>query len=212
MFPRVIIAVVAVVVAVSCCAISGEMPYGSFIGTVKTEWIRGPESERRMQLLQDFAYIDPKGRKWLAPAGSKTDGATIPHPPWSFVGGLFDGQYSEAAVIHDVYCDTKTEPWRDVHRIFYYASRAAGVSELKAKTMYTAVMIGGPKWGDNKSKCFNCHDTDSTKVVADRNGQLTAYPPFSEADMRKVIDWVGTTNPSLEEIDAYVKKNYPQSK
>src|SRR5262249_974634 len=107
MFPRVIIALVAVVVAVSCCAISGEMPYGSFIGTVKTEWIRGPESERRMQLLQDFAYIDPKGRKWLAPAGSKTDGATIPHAAWSFVGGPFDGQYREATGLQHAYAAAK---------------------------------------------------------------------------------------------------------
>ena len=189
-----------------------EMTYGRFVGTVRTEWLRGPETERRMVLLEDFAYTDPKGRRWLAPAGSKTDGATIPQVVWSVVGGPFDGQYREAAVIHDVYCETKSEPWRDVHRIFYYANRAAGVSEGKSKILYGAVMIGGPKWGSNNSKCYSCHETGSTKVVRDAKGRLTAFPPITESDVRKLADFVNQSNPSLEQIDDFVKKNHPASK
>lgn len=208
---RLILALLLSLAQLPAC-VARDMTYGQFDGTVKTEWLRGSESERRMVLLEDFAYTDPKGRKWLAPAGSKTDGATIPKVVWSVVGGPFEGQYREAAVIHDVYCETKSEPWRDVHRIFYYANRAAGVSEGKSKILYGAVMIGGPKWGSNKSKCYSCHDTGSTKVLPDAKGRLTAFPPIIESDVRKLADFVNQSNPSLEQIDEFVMKNHPASK
>lgn len=190
-----------------------QMNFGSFVGSVRAEWLRGGESERRMVLLEDFVYVDPKGREWIAPKGSETDGATIPQVAWSIVGGPFDGQYREAAVIHDVYCDSKTEPWRDVHRIFYYANRAAGVSENKSKILYGAVMIGGPKWGKGGSKCYEgCHMITSAKVVKDAKGRVTAIPPMTQQDAHRLADFVNSANPSLEQIDEYVKKNHPASK
>lgn len=195
--------------AVACTA--SEIPLGHFVGTVKAEWLRGAENERRMLLLEDFVYVDPKGQKWIAPKGSQTDGATIPQAVWSIIGGPFEGQYREAAVIHDVYCDTKTAPWRDVHRIFYYANRAAGISEARSKILYGAVMIGGPKWGDGKSKCYSCHDTGSTMVVPDSRGRVVALPPVTETDVRRLADFVNTMDPTLEQIDDYVKRNHPMS-
>jgi hypothetical protein len=196
---------------VSACA-AAQIPLGRFVGTVKTEWLRGPQDERRMVLLEDFVYVDPKGRSWIAPKGSKTDGASIPQVAWSFVGGPFDGQYREAAVIHDAYCESKSEPWRDVHRIFFYANRAAGVSEAKSKLLYGAVMIGGPKWGADGSKCFSCHSMGATQVVPDAKGRLTAFPPLTERDMKQLSDFIANSNPSLEQIDTYVRQNYPGSK
>jgi hypothetical protein len=195
---------------VSACA-AAQIPLGRFIGTVKTEWLRGPQDERRMVLLEDFVYVDPKGNSWTAPKGSKTDGASIPQAAWSFVGGPFDGQYREAAVIHDAYCESKSEPWRDVHRIFFYANRAAGVSEAKSKLLYGAVMIGGPKWGSNESKCFSCHSTGKTQVIPDARGRPTAFPPLTSHDMKQLSDFIANSNPTLEQIDDYVKKNYPAS-
>jgi hypothetical protein len=195
----------------SACA-APNIPLGHYIGSVRTEWLRGPEDERRMVLLDEFTYVDPKGRKWVAPKGYKTDGASIPKAAWSIVGGPFEGQYREAAVIHDVYCESKTEPWRDVHRIFYYANRAAGVSEKKSKILYGAVMIGGPKWGSNKSKCFQCHDMGKTRVELDAKGQASVLPPIEENDVKKLSEFISNGNPTLEEIDDYVKANYPSSK
>ena len=198
-------------ITISSSALS-QSDYGKYIGTVKTEWMRGSESEHRMVLLEDFVYVDPKGKKWIARAGSKTDGATIPKAVWSFVGGPYAGQYREAAVIHDVYCESKTEPYRDVHRIFYYASRAAGVSERKAKILYGGVVIGGPKWGSRESKCYSCHETGSTKMENDTRGQLTAFPPITEEDVKKLAEFINESNPSLEQIDTYIKKSHPASK
>ncbi|MBM7034999.1 DUF1353 domain-containing protein [Vibrio ulleungensis] len=204
--------IVLVLLTIIPCMAFSQADYGSYVGTVKTEWMRGSESERRMVLLEDFVYIDPKGKKWIAPAGSKTDGATIPKVVWTFVGGPYAGQYREAAVIHDVYCDTKSEPYRDVHRIFYYANRAAGVSEKKAKILYGGVMIGGPKWGSKESNCYSCHSTGSTKMEKDNNGQLTAFPPVTEDDVKMLAEFVNSKNPTLEQIDAYIEKVHPASK
>lgn len=182
--------------------------FGHFTGSLKAEFVRGPESERRMKLLEDFTYIDPSGKKWVAKKGYKTDGATIPKAFWSIVGGPFDGQYREAAVIHDQYCDSKSEPSTDVHRIFYYANRAAGVSERKSKILYAAVRIGGPKWG-GKSNCWNqCHAITDERYSTDKNGTLTLYPDVSDSDAKSIAEWVTQMNPSLEDIDQYARSKF----
>jgi len=115
---------------------------------------------------------------------------------------------TEATVIHDVYCETKSEPWRDVHRNFYYANRAAGVSEGKSKILYGAVMIGGPKWGGGVLKCYGCHAT----IIPDARGRLTLFPSITESDVLTLANFVNQSNPSLEQIDDFINKNHPASK
>ena len=199
------------ILTVSFQSYSAEMNYGHFEGKVKAEWLTGDESERRMKLLEDFTYVDPKGKRWTAPKGYVTDGASIPKVFWSIIGAPFDGQYREAAVIHDEYCDSKTEPWKDVHRIFYYANRAAGVSEIKAKILYTAVRVAGPKWGDNSSHCYTCHTIQNKNYQTDKNGRLTNIPQISETEAKEVAKWVTEKNPSLEDIDQYIGGKFPKS-
>ena len=80
------------------------------------------------------------------PAGSVVDGASIPQVFWSLVGGPFEGEYRNASVVHDVACDRKSEPWEAVHLMFYNACRCGGVGEKKAKLLYWAVYLGGPRW------------------------------------------------------------------
>jgi hypothetical protein len=73
---------------------------------------------RNVQLEHPFGYIDPKGLVWDVPAGTETDGASIPrvlwvtHPP-------FTGKYRAAAVVDDYYCQTKARGWRETHEVFY---------------------------------------------------------------------------------------------
>ena len=190
---------------------ANEMTFGHFTGTVKVEWVRSQGQDLRMKLLEDFSYVDPKSKAWTAQKGYETDGASIPKAFWSIVGGPFEGGYREAAVIHDWYCDKKTEPWRDVHRIFYYASRAAGVPEQKAKIMYAAVRIGGPKWGTNDSHCYSCHINPETYSV-DKYGRVVNIPRTTVDDAQRIAKWVQDSNPSLEHIDAFAKANFPDSK
>jgi len=129
------------------------MTQSYFEGEVRTLWLVEGEvgddgPDRRMQLLEDFAFIDPNGVRWLAPAGSRIDGASIPRMLWSVAGDPFIGQYRRASVLHDVACDDRTRPSKDVHRMFYDAMIADGTSTAQAVEFYTAVRLFGPHWDD----------------------------------------------------------------
>jgi hypothetical protein len=122
--------------------------FGEFLGAIRTEWLG---DGRKMRLLSEFQYIDPKRKKWIAPVGSIVDGASIPKAFWSIIGGPFEGKYRAASVIHDVACDHKVEPWESVHEAFYWAMRASGVEAWKAKVMFAAVYSAGPRWSQRRS-------------------------------------------------------------
>jgi len=62
------------------------------------------------------------------------------------VGAPFTKEYIKAAVIHDHYCDRHVRPWRQTHKVFYDALIEGGVSVDRAKLLYYAVYLGGPKW------------------------------------------------------------------
>lgn len=115
-------------------------------GIVLTEWL---SDGRKMKLLEDFAYVDASGKRWLAKKGSSIDGASIPRALW-WSGGPYEGTYREASVVHDVYCDEdpKSATWRAVHRMFYDAMLTSGVEQARALVMYGAVFRHGPRWPD----------------------------------------------------------------
>jgi hypothetical protein len=121
-------------------------PY--FIGEVFTCWL--PREPRKMKLTQDFSFMDKHNVLWTAPAGAIIDGASIPRFFWRVIGSPFFGHYRRASVIHDVYCVSKERPHKQVHRMFYEAIRADGVSKTKAKAMYFALKLGAPRWNINK--------------------------------------------------------------
>jgi len=118
----------------------------AFIGEVKTLWLKEEGPDRRMTLIESFAFVDPNGKRWDAPAGHVIDGASIPQFLWSLAGSPYIGDYRRASVLHDVACDAKTEPSKAVHRMFYDAMICDGVSEPQALEFYTAVRLFGPSW------------------------------------------------------------------
>jgi cold shock CspA family protein len=120
--------------------------YGRYEGELVLTPVSGTGS---MKLIKSYSYIDPAGGRWDAPAGTITDGASIPRIVWSLIGNPWGGDYRNAAVIHDVACKKKDRPWEAVHLTFYYAMLAAGVSEKRARIMYSAVNNFGPRWGVN---------------------------------------------------------------
>jgi hypothetical protein len=101
---------------------------------------------RQMQLINQFGFRDNMRRRWIVPAGWVVDGASIPWPLWSIVGGPYEGKYRDASIIHDYFCDVKRRPWEQVHNVFYEAMLASGVSRTTAKWMYLAVYRFGPRW------------------------------------------------------------------
>jgi hypothetical protein len=120
--------------------------FGEFLDSLKGVFITDAEPRPRFRLESDFRFRDPNGLLWKTPAQKEVDGASIPQPFWSFIGGPFEGKYINASVIHDYYCDAKTRTSHDTHRAFYYGMRASNVSEWKAKFMYWAVATFGPDW------------------------------------------------------------------
>lgn len=130
---------------IAAIAILSSSAFGQFSGTFELS-PAGCQAKGECKLSFDLQYKDPKGVVWQADAKDKTDGASI--PPWAqpFVGNPFDPQFVKAAAIHDHYCVRQVRPWRQTHRVFYDALLEQGVDTAKAKLMYYAVYLGGPKW------------------------------------------------------------------
>ncbi|MEE9314785.1 MAG: DUF1353 domain-containing protein [Rhizobiaceae bacterium] len=107
---------------------------------------------------EPLTFVDAKKKQWVAPRGTMTDGASIPTMFVGIMGHPRSKQFLNAAVVHDAYCATGNEDggyyhtatWQNVHRMFYDAIRVSGVPAVKAKTMYAALYLGGPRWSGSK--------------------------------------------------------------
>jgi len=118
----------------------------------------GCEQSGKCYLKNDLTYTDPSGTRWRAGKWIEgrpetvetgtTDGASIPDWAQRIVGEPFSDEYLKAAVVHDHYCykENHVRTWRQTHRMFYNAMLSLGVDKTKAKIMYAAVYLGGPKW------------------------------------------------------------------
>ena len=165
---------------------SGE--FGCFEGKVVAVW---DDPGRTMTLQEDFAYIDARKKRWVAPKGSITDGASIPRPFWSLIGGPFEGRYRSAAVVHDVACRQKSDRWDEVHRMFYEACRCGGVEERLAKLLYWAVYHYGPQW------------ESAPKNKLGLRAYARIVPPDLDDDLaRRVKEYIEANNPSLAQIES----------
>jgi hypothetical protein len=146
-----------------------------------------------MEVLEDFSFEDPATKLWTTPAGTQVDGASIPRALWTIVGSPFTDDYRRASVVHDYYCDVRTEP--------YYACRADGVSALKANMLYYGVVAGGPSWHVVRIVNFNVlAPRTGTEDAIDFTDILVLQPPVDEARLREDVRWIAETNPTLQEI------------
>jgi len=170
-----------------------ENEFGRFEDNISATWL--DDDGRKMMLDKEFAYVDPRGKRWVAPQGSVVDGASIPELFWSITGGPFTGKYRKASVVHDVACVEKTEPWEDVHKMFYEACLCGGVEQTKAKLMYWAVYNYGPQW----RPVYSIAMTEAGEVRAARM-VAHAPPPPTEDMLKKAEAFFEANNPSLEEI------------
>lgn len=120
---------------------------GKFVGDVVVKFL--PDG-RNVKVTKQFSFVDPRGRRWVVPAGAESDGASVPQAFW-ILYPPFTGQYRAAALVHDVYCQTQQRPWEETHNAFYEATVSAGVDERTAKLLWAAVYYFGPRWGIGQS-------------------------------------------------------------
>lgn len=130
--------------------------HGSFSGNPKTEWlVNANEPDRDMMLLDDFWYIDPDERKWMAPRGSIIDGASIPQPLWNMIGSPYTDDYRRASIVHDIACKDPNVNRKDADEMFREACLAGGCSLSQAKILYLGVRFGAWSGGLFPLDLFN---------------------------------------------------------
>lgn len=157
---------------------------GQFVGRVVVEWLHPAGGQARdMRLVESFGFHDPAETEWTVPNGTVVNGASIPRVLWALVGSPFIGNYRRASVVHDYYCQARTRPWEAVHRMFYDAMLAGGVSASRAKTMYGVVYASGPRW-------------DSTGTVTNLGARA-----MSEGEVSELERWIRETLPLLTDIE-----------
>lgn len=172
------LAVIAALVLSTAGSIGGE-----YKGPLRVEML--PDG-RSIKLLEDFAFVDNRQQIWTTPVGTVVDGASIPQPLWSFMGGPLSGLYRDASVIHDYYCELQDRPFISVHEVFYDAMITSGVTPATAKIMYLAVFQFGPRWGGGEDPCD------------------TAHPTFCYANKKEPRDW---SQEKFDKIRAYIEVN-----
>lgn len=155
--------------------------YGKFIDLPIGLENRTDASPKPFRTTKAVNFDDPNGLRWTVPAGSYTDGATI---PWLFeliVGDNYDGPYFPASIVHDYYCCTQTRTAHDTHRNFYYAMLANNTPSWQAWLMYSAVRLGGPDWSLTQQSLANdgtnCFDELGSLLPSTGAGPKPAAAP-----------------------------------
>lgn len=144
-----------------------------------------------------------------------TDGASIPLWAQPIIGDAYDPSYLKAAIVHDHYCyrENRVRSWRETHRMFYDALVDIGVDGTKAKIMYFAVYLGGPKWvklvpGERcGNQCIKSVSPMSERWEGDRYGstEFRVALEIASADIQK------RPSITLEEIEAMAQKLEPSN-
>ena len=131
--------------------------------------------------------------------GTVVNGASIPQVFWTSFGPPFVGDYRRASVVHDHYCDTRTETEQATHRMFHHACRTGGVGTLQASMMYAAVKTFGPHW-----KGTSISELPGVQAVT-----VPQIRAASEAEYQELEKWIEEANPSLDEIDQRIEQLGP---
>ncbi|MGV6812711.1 MAG: DUF1353 domain-containing protein [Brevirhabdus sp.] len=143
---------------------------------------------------QALEFIDNQSRNWTAPPRTLTDGASIPKVFIPVIGDPRSKEFLNAATLHDAYCGIGNEElptfharrWQEVHRMFYDTLIVGGTPEIKAKVMFAAVYLGGPRWDESYRT-------------------MTNIPPSTmQAGMVKAKAFIEKENPDLNRLQVYL--------
>lgn len=101
------------------------------------------------RVLTAFTYTTPSGEEVRVPRGYLSDGASVPRPFWNLIPPM--GPYGQAAVIHDILCETARvfvhndgyllNSRADVDRIFKDAMLSSQTPRWKRNVMYIFLRV-----------------------------------------------------------------------
>lgn len=154
-----------------------------------------PKQQAFFPTKGQLSFIDAEGRRWIAPPKTLTDGATIPIIFAPLIGDRQAREYVLAAAMHDAYCGIgndavetyHTRPWHEVHRMFYEALLVGGTPPHKARVMYAAVYLGGPRW-DDPSRDLS-HVSNEALIL----------------EMAWCLHWIDNAEPTVDQIERWMK-------
>jgi len=155
---------------------------GSYEGELKLRWI---SDGRLMELLDVFAFIDQKEKRWHVPSGTRVDGASIPQLLWSIIGSPYVGKYRDASVVHDFFCSVRTEPCAETHKMFFEAMIVSGVSQRRALIMYAAVRYAGPRWSG-----LDVHNAKINESMGSRQYNYWGPGGMPPAETSEYSEWL----------------------
>ncbi len=156
---------------------------------------------RKLKLMRSLTYWAPSGKEWRVPAGVQVDGASIPQPFWTLIGGPLEGKYRDASIIHDFYCDRKTRPWRDVHRVFFDGMITSGVEVNKAKIMYYAVYRFGPRWEAASERVPVSGFDGSIRMEVREFQKEIPSVEYNQESAERAVNRISKENLSLDDIE-----------
>ena len=145
---------------------------------------------------KELTFTDSRGMVWTAPVQTLTDGASIPAIFEPIIGDRQSRGYLLAAALHDAFCGVgneglatfQTRSWEDVHRMFFDALIVAGTAPQKAKIMFAAVYLGGPRWDDPERVLENVPTDDLLR------------------ELEWCAEWIAANDPSMAEIEAWMSR------
>ncbi|MBV7394145.1 DUF1353 domain-containing protein [Mameliella sediminis] len=158
-------------------------------------------------------FVDAKGGQWNAPPRTLTDGASIPKIFVSIVGDPTSPEFINAAAVHDAYCGIGNEDgpmyhrakWEDVHVMFYDGLIVGGTPEIRAKIMFAAVWLGGPRWKDPTGGVVSTQGQGGGRGVAYVNPMDRVPVREKQAAMRRVKSYIEGTRPPLPRLIRYLR-------
>ncbi len=153
------------------------------------------------ELLAPLRFTDSRGVLWTAPPATLTDGASIPTIFVPLIGDPRSPEFLAAASLHDAYCGLGNEAlpqyhqrsWQETHRMFYDSLRAAGVPATKAKTMFAAVYLGGPRWEDPSRSLADVPDARLREEME----HCITFIEKEDPDLAEIEDWMRRREPAL---------------
>ncbi len=176
--------------------------------------LKGINDGRYFQLINKFRYLDPAGITWIVPVNERVNGASIPPILWSLVGGPWSGKYRRASVIHDYFFRTKKYASESVHRVFYDAMLTGGVSTIKAKLMYYAVLRFNDRW-ERQTYIKDCGTKINCYPILEGEEPPVSYSrisiPYDENDLKNAEQRIETENLSIKDIEKLAKNNLKQA-